>query len=1096
MNILKITKKSLYIALIVLFTIAAQFTLLIALANKPSRSYAYSSIDTADYLDNARFESSSSTSTGKPNTPSYWSAAGGDETNTVKGVIDTNSETFKKNNNYGLERNPQTSTSVDDNKILMIHSQDQATRFGYMNSTAMELKANGYYIISVLCKTNTATNGASIYLTGSNKALTNQYNFIDITTNPSLNNGWNTFTFYVRTDIAKDASLYLELWLGSKQDNNVLSKGSVFFDNISITSIDQNKYFEYTKAYNFSNSENMPATIRKIDLTGNSYAEQFANSNFEAAELTGWTRTKTGGKEDSYSGLTIAGNTSEMLTNMHLPADQDIPGSTSTYNNTHALYINHLSEEGSFTEYTSEPITIAQYSYAMISVYTKTKLSLGGAHITVTEVTDDAEPITYTTSDFTSDTSAIAAYNDYCLTTIYLEGNPFRDVDITLTLGLGKEDTLASGYAIFDDIQVFSSSHAAYSAATTNKLKLHSDKDTTPIYNGAFNFGTGDQDTLTYPINPRNWVVSNDVSGIVNVNSALFNANKVHYGASAQNPGPINYPGADTNINTTKNNVLMLRNDNSNSFVTATSDSISIEEGEDIVALDVYAKVQGNLSNDNSGAYIYLTNNNKVIAQIPAIKALEWTKYTIYIKNARAALNVQLVLSLGTKENPTSGYAYFDYVVYRSNIESNELETRDTATSTYTNLANNNFDSYIENNTGVNTPTTMTAKEPATAATTAGVINTSSVSNSIVNVSIPNREGKTNNNVLMIKNNAPTAFTYETAYSYTFNNTDGNNYVISLWIYTANLSGSEEKYGVNISLTNVEKSFTNVKSKTEDGEGVWTKYSFYIFANTETAITSTLSVSLGSEKYPTQGYLFVDAISINTIDTAGYNSIAADEYTLKTVAKIPVSADTNPEENPAPTPQADLNIWVLLSSIILALALIVAIVGYMFRHMKIKLPKFGKSKKSDYNRELNLNNADIKRELADIRSKKLKELDKQIAEVKVQMEEAKHTYEESIKDLDNEQKIEKLFTKYAKANSKLQTEIDNLESAKKYITDEANIRLEEQREIRKRQLMLEEENKLLKQNQEAIEKEKQKEKAELEAKKEAGKQKARLKSKQ
>ena len=69
----------------------------------------------------------------------------------------------------------------------------------------------------------------------------------------------------------------------------------------------------------------------------------------------------------------------------------------------------------------------------------------------------------------------------------------------------------------------------------------------------------------SFPVSPRNWTVSNDISGIININEANFNEKQSGttpaYGTSAINPGPANYPGADQNIATTKQNVLMLRND-------------------------------------------------------------------------------------------------------------------------------------------------------------------------------------------------------------------------------------------------------------------------------------------------------------------------------------------------------------------------------------------------------------------------------------------------------------------------------------------------------------------------------------------------------
>lgn len=1091
MKILQFTKKSLAFIFIAIFGILAQFTIIYSRANY--YSYAYTVDTTEDMLSNANFESSSSTSKGKPNSPSYWSTAGGDEDNVTKGVIDTTNDTFNNNNGYGLSSNPLTSSSTNDRKILLIDSKGINTRFGYKNSTEMTLSANSYYRISVLCKTNTVSNGASIYLTGSSLPTTNQYNFVDIVTNANADNGWSTYTFYVKTDISTSTKAYLELWLGSKQENNIMSNGQVYFDNIKVQSIDQNTYYDCTVSYNFDDETNMPSNIRKLDLTGKAYSSQFTNSNFEDG-LTGWEKTSSANDSNAYSGITLASSSNEMLKDMHLDNDQTVPGNTLSHNNTKALYINHLDDNGSYTEYTSDPITIKQHSFAMITYYSKTgNITLGGAYATVKTTSSKEDAPTLSVAEYNTSSTGLDNYNGYALTTIYIEGNPYRDTDITLSLGLGTKDSYANGYVLFDDIAVYEISYTSYNSASSNKLALYNDSDTSTILNCAFNFNGSSDTAVAYPIPARNWTISNSISGIISINKAKYdeNFNNGNYGVGAIYPGPVtSYPNVNTDPNTTVNNVLMLRNETPN-VVTATSDSFTLSETTTI-SISVYVKVQDNLSNTNSGANISLVNGKNVLARISGIKDTEWTKYTIYFKNTQASIDLQLVLGLGTDYNTTSGYTYFDNVSYTSGIEDSEVEARDKTKSAFTNLETNNFDSYVENGTDIYTPTTMTSETP-TNATIAGVINTSKVSNTTVNFDIPTREGS-NRNLLMIKNNAPINFTYKTNYEFTF--ASGSHYVVNVWIYTYNLTGTEENYGVNIALSNVEKSFSNVSSKLEANENQWTKYSFYV-SNSETdSIVSTLSISLGSEDCPTQGFVFVDTISVETLEASDYNEAESNDYTIKTIAKVEETSSDDEEDEKTSSSISGVNYWILASSLIVGLALIIAIIGMAMRHLNYRMPRrYRKGKKSDYNRENSLNNADVKRELQVIRNAKIKELDKQIDETKAKMQEEKHTYETSINGLDNEQKVEKLFTKYAKANSKLQKEIDNLESAKKYLLDEANIKLEEQKEIRRRQMLLEEENRLIQQNQSAIEKELKKEKQEQEAKIEAGKKKARLKSK-
>ena len=98
------------------------------------------------------------------------------------------------------------------------------------------------------------------------------------------------------------------------------------------------------------------------------------------------------------------------------------------------------------------------------------------------------------------------------------------------------------------------------------------------------------------------------------------------------------------------------------------------------------------------------------------------------------------------------------------------------------------------------------------------------------------------------------------------------------------------------------------------------------------------------------------------------------------------------------------------------------------------------------------------------RDEKVAEIDNKIATLKAKIDKDKKHYEEEIDKAKSDDKSEKLLTQYAKERTKAQKEIDNLNSAKAFILDPANVKAEEQKEIKHRKRLIEEENKQIKKN--------------------------------
>lgn len=120
------------------------------------------------------------------------------------------------------------------------------TYFMFKSSSAVTLSANSYYALSFYVNTTGTNVEASFYLTDSSKAI-DDIKFEHISTNGK----WQKVIAFIATDSLSQSSVTLSMYMGDK--NSILGShasdasiksisGSVLFDDISITTINQTDY--------------------------------------------------------------------------------------------------------------------------------------------------------------------------------------------------------------------------------------------------------------------------------------------------------------------------------------------------------------------------------------------------------------------------------------------------------------------------------------------------------------------------------------------------------------------------------------------------------------------------------------------------------------------------------------------------------------------------------------------------------------------------------------------------------------------------------------------------------------------------------------
>ena len=1105
MKKLNFTKK---ILLVLVLAISAIFFNSYALIVNLTSYAAYSGFAVDNYgstsieIKNGKFTSHSSKGDGVPEKADDWFIDKIDDkeiegqkitASLLHGVLNVNEESYdgsKFNYKPVLAKNPGKPKEEFDNYILAMASNDVTNeQFGYFSSS-VNLDNGKYYALSIYCKTVGDNARASIYTSLSNE---DSDNFLGIKTSGlDGEDGWEPYYFLIATDSFNSLENFrIELRIGSSrqvQESSVRgSNGAVFFDQVELTEIANSDFYSAKESRN----------LKKFNFD-NDYVDSFKNADFENG-LEGFTTTYDNSDAESVVEVTTANTISQTLsTKFSLPYETIADNYTGTNggNNKELLIMNVDPASTLVKTNEDNKIKISQHGFYRLSMLIKTgNLSSGGLDVTLSNTTKlistGEEELTKSQNGFTSTSGG--ANNGFTRMDFYINGNVWQDCELSLSFALGSEETKISGWAIIDNIVLQQISGEEYGKGSdSNQLNLSKNvPDTNDFTNGSFNFVTSSNSAITYPYAPKDWKASSNLtgSGIIRVRTEFFNKDCFNYGLYGyQNPGPNNSLNVSSqpNATETRENVLMVRNNTSEDvyFKSNPSNNVTLSansiDSTSIAKVSVAVKTQ-----KNSKAFIQVVSGDNVIANIDNISASDWTTYTIYIKNGIASKTINLIL--GTHGNGNNNYSFFDHISYKSNDETFNLDTylkpqstEDTVkyrNSTYVDLLENGFYSHSnEIVTGnIYKQNSMLIHQSENVSQYNGIINTAD--NEQINV----RKDSKDTNVLVVTNENASCQVLKTIDTYELK--QNNYYEFSVWIKTSTLTGINDKnFGAYFELVAVDddgnvienkdnkNKFTNIIVTDTENNG-WVKYSIFVLAETDQNVKVLLG--LGNGENATQGTVYFDDLKIVGISENEYASQKADKTTL--ISKVIELKDTdNDESNDNNNSSSDedsengINIWALLSSIIIVIALILAIAGFLIR--KLPKRKIAKIKAGEYEKSpFAVDENEIRRQLKLDREQKVVDINKQLEELEKEKAEQTNKYDEELEKIDNDKEKNKLYITHTKEINKLDKKINYLQSALTFITDPTNIRNEEIREIKEQKQKSREE--FLKIKQEELEKE-------------------------
>lgn len=919
----------------------------------------------------------------------------------TSGIISLNQEIFEKQmkDSYKLSYKPYAYDSRLDDQVLLINSQGEYV-FANYQSPSFTLSENSFYKITFKAYTEqTATRStlASANLIGSD-AL--KQNVLSIMTSGT----WQDFIILVETGSTGDINANLQFWLG--YNNGVKSYGSVLFDQVRIYSIDQASYASYVQ-FNASNKN-----AKNISLKSTTSTEQFENGSFENDDLTGWTALTNNGStlvnENNYCGLVNFNNTNYQ--------DYKLSSRLSDANlfgNTQALLINN--QESASVGYKSSTITIKQHQTYKISFYAYSNISSGSAVAKLVEVNpfgEDNSSFAKTFSLEITNSSSDAYTNGWKLYSFYIQGRSFEDTKVYLEMWLG-EDENAVGYIAIDKVVVSKVTSNEFNSTSSSKNGIQCNfgaSNEATIKNGDFNQVSNQEETTNYPFGVKDWTSKTSLpnptlSGIINTKDTSMLS------------GVYTIPAVS--YYTTNNNILMIGNKGTNAQ-TFTSSSFSL-------SADTYYKLTfkvltQQLTNGATAGFKLYTST-ETLKELMMIESEDrWTTYTLYIKTGLNSHTANIDLSLGVKNNGT-GYAFFDDVVLTTSTE-DAFNTSLSTNSYRVNLATEEFtntnDQSVNGLYEINSYTKNNISGAESYNIKSGVIDTNdheTFSSYLVGITNPLLPQGKQGNVLMIHS------LQDCNYNYTSNEkfalSTGTYYKISVWVYTNNLSQDDDNktqinktdkyypFGATISLTELNKEFSGINTN-----GEWKEYTFYI--NTTDDVEVNIKLSLGNANALTKGTAFFTNITVEKIEQDDYYSSIKSLEDDETIDNIMAIGSTKIEENNDGNNDTDSGTnfdWLILPTLITAIALIIAVVAVMIRKFVKKHPKPVKIGTSAYNRDISLEKDFEHREAIRKQQEKLEKLKQSLEDVKFEIADARLEFRKEQrahkKELNKQVKIQK-----------------------------------------------------------------------------------------
>ncbi len=923
---------------------------------------------------------------------------------------------------------------------------------------------------------------------------------------------WVTFNFFVATG-DQSQTVNLELWLGGKSS---VSSGVVFFDNVRVSKYSENAFWktyndDFDKSYDITYS-NAPTTHQNCtqfcdfrtskelsakDLSLTDTTTEF-DFNFEKGSASGglefWTKEHgsagNAGVFDIQAAPTFKNITGYDFVGSDLSYDVELE---QTDEDTPRLKVKTSTENGrvlalwtdnNSVKVLSQDIKIERQKIYKISArYKVSEITSGNAYMFIKEsdalVKDLVDDEAYTlaseaTSSALSTSTSDNFLNNYATAEFYVKGNALVDSAINIGLGLGNSSESSTGCIVFDNVKVETATSAEYENAT-NKVQLGTAAGSSTLANGEFdNVTTTGEEHGLYA--PQNWTITNGsgnlFNGVVNTASEYYkqyrakfddykaetkcpDSQNPYYWTTYQNPG--NSFGDEN-----PENVLVLGNV-SKTWQKLRSESFDISANSAYNgASDPIHKLSFMFKTGTQGSFniTLFEESGMKLFEKKDISSANWKEDEVYFKSFPGASKVYVEIDFGTQSEGKTGVVYLDRFDVQSDVT---LPSNPQNVVDMTNFGLNldeNFQKLGDQSTSTPFKGSVTSSDGNT------------VRGEIVKgfnfekgSSLYYVEDAQDDDFFFMSVGGAGAYTIQSNFNIDLE--AGTYYALTFKVKTHfNILNdeTESEYGVTLGLTGF-KYIANIVSDKEFKE-------YKIIFNSENATSTQLYMALiCGEGTSGSAAIYAPVLSKSTEDEFNEAQTATNDeaYDVNESCVLASEADDSvPDEDETTDDSSDAENanqsfnWLLIPTLITALAIVIAVVGYFLRKVKIK--KIQIKRKSSYDRKTSANVDLIKRKAAQARDEELNALETSKAKYEQELATLESTHKSKVvalrekdkgavsKETDKEFKIfAKKRTVIAEKLEVLNKQIDETKSAEHLLSLERKIYAEQESQRRKMQ---------------------------------------------
>ena len=452
-----------------------------------------------------------------------------------------------------------------------------------------------------------------------------------------------------------------------------------------------------------------------------------------------------------------------------------------------------------------------------------------------------------------------------------------------------------------------------------------------------------------------------------------------------------------------------------------------------------YKTILQSTNNKLMNVYI-LDEDDNVLFSDEGIYNSNWSKYELLVRSTTYQNTFKLVISLGNENNPVSGFLYIDNVKFETDsamtddLYENYVQVNK---SLDFNFSNFNFVS-PDQNYGMYTPYRYEqnleigdVSENGDLVAYGGIIDGD---NNIFGITNSENNTEVLKYMPAFKSNTVSKYTLTAKETLSFE--AGKYYKLSVDIYTrfsGNLEQPEKdedeklKYGALFSLKGIDKQFETIVSNDK-----WTTYTMYLEVSETT--DANLVFGILNESAEIQGQAFFDSLSFETVEKTEYDQAkmqANNDSTLLVVtAEEATSTDDDEVTDPNDTDMSTF--WYLVPSLIMFVALVIALSSYFMKKVTIK--KWERKRVNEFDRNSTLYRDVVRQEAEQIRDSKIKELEKEIGEIEQEIAKIEQQHKENLKKQKQTvnrsvtREAERDFKAYAQKHTKLENQIESIKA--------------------------------------------------------------------